>query len=471
MSRLVLVSNRVADLEKTSQSGGLAVALGDMLLEHGGLWFGWDGEIIDGAIAPSVSIRTEGETTVATTPLTRSEVDNYYNGMANSVLWPILHYRLDLAHLDVGYLQAYRQVNERFADELCKLLKPDDRIWIHDYHLFPLGAELRARGIDNAIGFFLHVPFPPPDMFIALPGHDWLIRSIFSYNVIGFQTAADLHNFQRYVIENFDGERDDDTRVIAFGRAIVAKVFPIGIDVDAFKAMAETDEAHAIIKQMQRRRFPVSQIIGVDRLDYTKGLPERFKAFRLLLQQSPASRGQVTLMQIAPPTRENVEAYAEIRVELEQLSGAINGAFADFNWTPIRYLHRTLPRPTLAALYRGSRVGLVTPLRDGMNLVAKEYVAAQDPEDPGVLVLSIFAGAAEELEEALKVNPHNTQEVSDTILRAISMPLEERMERYQALMHRIRKHDVVNWRHDFVAELEAEASHIANGPRAVEDHH
>ena len=471
MSRLVLVSNRVADLEKTSQSGGLAVALGDMLLEHGGLWFGWDGEIIDGSTAPSVSIRTEGDTTVATTPLTRSEVDNYYNGMANSVLWPILHYRLDLAHLDAGYLQSYRRVNSRFADELSRLIKPDDLIWIHDYHLFPLGAELRAREAGNAIGFFLHVPFPPPDMFIALPGHDWLIRSIFSYDVIGFQTAADLQNFQRYVIENFDGECHDDVHVTAFGRAIVAKVFPIGIDVDAFKAMAETDEARGIIKQMQRRSVPVIQIIGVDRLDYTKGLPERFKAFRMLLEQSPSSRSKVTLMQIAPPTRENVDAYAEIREELEQLSGAINGAFADFNWTPIRYLHRTLPRRTLAALYRGSRVGLVTPLRDGMNLVAKEYVAAQDPEDPGVLVLSIFAGAAEELEEALKVNPHNTQEVSDTILRAISMPLEERMERYQALMHRIRKHDVVNWRHSFVGELEAAATRIANVPRAVEEHH
>ena len=461
MNRLVVVSNRVADLEKTGQSGGLAVALGDALREHGGLWFGWNGDIAPEGEAPRLSTQSFGDTTVATTTLTQSEVDDYYNGMANSVLWPILHYRLDLAHLDAGYLQAYRKVNERFADELCKLLKPDDRIWIHDYHLFPLGAELRARGIGNAIGFFLHVPFPPPDMFIALPGHDWLIRSIFSYDVIGFQTAADLHNFQHYVIENFDGECHDDVHVTAFGRTITAKVFPIGIDVDAFKAMAETDEARGIIKQMQRRSVPVIQIIGVDRLDYSKGLPERFKAFRMLLEQSPSSRSKVTLMQIAPPTRENVDAYAEIREELEQLSGAINGAFADFNWTPIRYLHRAIPRATLAALYRGSKVGLVTPLRDGMNLVAKEYVAAQDPDDPGVLVLSIFAGAAEEMAEALQVNPHDIQDVTNAILRAISMPLEERLERHRALMHRIRKHDVVQWRHGFVGELEAAAEQDA----------
>lgn len=458
MTRLVAVSNRVADLEKAGQSGGLAVALGDALKEYGGLWFGWNGEIAPDGEAPRLSTQSFGDVTIATTSLSQSEVDDYYNGMSNSVLWPILHYRLDLAHLDAGYLQAYRRVNARFADELIRLIEPNDLVWVHDYHLFPLGAELRARDAENAIGFFLHVPFPPPDMFIALPGHDWLIRSIFAYDVIGFQTAADLQNFQRYVEENFDGECSDGIHVTAFGRTITAKVFPIGIDVDAFRVMAETDEAREIIKQMQRRSVPVAQIIGVDRLDYSKGLPERMKAFRLLLEQSPANRSKVTLMQIAPPTRENVEAYADIRVELEQLSGAINGAFADFNWTPIRYLHRSIPRSTLAALYRGSRVGLVTPLRDGMNLVAKEYVAAQDPEDPGVLVLSIFAGAAEEMEEALLVNPHNIQEVTNAILRAISMPLEERKQRHEALMQRIRRHDVVHWRHAFVDELKAAAT-------------
>lgn len=459
MTRLVVVSNRVADLEKTGQSGGLAVALGDALREYGGLWFGWNSEIAPENEAPQISTQSFGDIAIATTSLSQSEVDDYYNGMANSVLWPILHYRLDLAHLDVGYLQSYRRVNARFADELSRLIEPNDLVWIHDYHLFPLGAELRTRDARNAIGFFLHVPFPPPDMFIALPGHDWLIRSIFAYDVIGFQTATDLHNFQRYVEENFDGECSDGTRVTAFGRTITARVFPIGIDVDAFRSMAETDEAREIIKQMQRRSVPVAQIIGVDRLDYSKGLPERLKAFRLLLEQSPSSRSKVTLMQIAPPTRENVEAYADIREELEQLSGAINGAFADFNWTPIRYLHRSIPRSILAALYRGSRVGLVTPLRDGMNLVAKEYVAAQDPDDPGVLVLSIFAGAAEEMEEALQVNPHDIQEVTNAILRAISMQLEERRERHQALMKRIRRHDVEHWRHAFVAELQIVAGH------------
>ena len=451
MSRLVVVSNRVADIEK-AQSGGLAVAVGDALKASGGLWFGWDGQITEEGERLEVATRQVGDVTLATAPLTPRDYDEYYLGFSNKVLWPICHYRLDLAEFEAAFADGYRRVNQRMADQLVGLLRPDDTVWIHDYHLFPLAAELRARGQGQRIGFFLHIPFPPPDVLTALTDHEWLVRSMFSYDVVGFQTSVDVANFQRYVTDQADGSVAGDA-VSAYGREITARAFPIGIDVDAFIEMATTPTAAALIEQLHRRTLARAHIIGVERLDYTKGLPERFKAFRLLLEKYPENRKAVTLMQIAPPTREQVTAYADIREELERLSGAINGEYGDFDWTPVRYVHRTVARDNLAGLFRGSEVGLVTPLRDGMNLVAKEYVAAQDPEDPGVLVLSQFAGAAEELEEALIVNPYGLEDVAEALQTALTMRLEERIERHQALLKRIRKHDVVNWRRSFLQAL------------------
>lgn len=461
MGRLIVCSNRVTDPSKSSQSGGLAVAIGDALRESGGLWFGWDGTISDMTGASRLTIDDSGPYATATVPLTDDEHRSYYTGMSNNVLWPVLHYRLDLARLDATFVHRYRQVNSRFADLVNGLVRPSDLIWVHDYHLIPLGAELRARGCGNAMGFFLHIPFPPPDVLVALPSNEWFMRSIFSYDVVGFQTQSDLTNFQRCVEEIADGEILEDGRVAAFGRTILAKAFPISIDVEAFRAMAETPESALIIERLQRRSIDTKNIIGVDRLDYTKGLPERFRAFERLLEDYPDNRKQITLMQIAPPTREDVDAYSDIREELERLSGAINGRFADFDWTPIRYIHRSVPRAKLAALFRGSRLGLVTPLRDGMNLVAKEYIAAQDPNDPGVLVLSKFAGAAEEMTEALIVNPYDASEVSQALQLAITMSLEERQARYEALYARIKTNDIVSWRHAFVGELQAAADRYA----------
>lgn len=455
MTQIVMASNRVADPTKGSQSGGLAVALGDALREYGGLWFGWDGKVDDSPMAGRVALDDSGDYRTATISLTPDEFDGYYNGMSNAVLWPILHYRLDLARLDARYIDQYRKVNARFADTLRALIQPSDLVWVHDYHLFPLGAELRTRECKNAIGFFLHIPFPPPDMLRALPDYDYFVRALFSYDVVGFQTRADLSNFQRFLTETGQGELGEEGRVTAYGRTIVARSYPIGIDVDAFRAMSRTPEAAGIIDRLQRRTSETAQIIGVDRLDYSKGLPERFKAFEKLLVAYPENQKRLTLMQIAPPTREAVDAYADIREELERLSGAINGRFADFDWTPIRYIHRSIARSTLAALFRGSRIGLVTPMRDGMNLVAKEYVAAQNDEDPGVLVLSRFAGAAEDLQEAVIVNPYDTAEVAEAIQTAMTMSKEERCERQAALMQRVRERDVVNWRKSFLKDLEA----------------
>ncbi len=453
MSRLVIVSNRVADLDNQIQSGGLAVALGDALRSIGGIWFGWDGNIADEGTPIEVNRTVQNDVTIATIPMTQTDYEEYYLGFANKVLWPVCHYRLDLVNFEPAYLEGYKRVNKAFATALAPLLKPDDLVWCHDYHLMSLGAELRALGAKQRLGFFLHIPFPPPELLQAVPAHNWLIESLFHFDVIGFQTSNDVGNFRRFVVEHVGGKVFDNGRLSAFGRTIVADVFPIGIDVDEFAAAAQTQEAASQIERLNRRTVVRSHIIGVDRLDYTKGLPERFKAFRKFLEMHPERWKTVTLMQIAPPTRIEVEAYVNIRTELEELSGAINGEFGDFDWTPLRYIHRAMPRDTLAALFRGSEVGLVTPLRDGMNLVAKEYVAAQSEEDPGVLILSKFAGAAEELDEALIVNPYNIDDMANAMQTALSMPLEERKERRAALLSRLKAHDVRYWRNSFLDVL------------------
>ncbi|MGE4220348.1 MAG: alpha,alpha-trehalose-phosphate synthase (UDP-forming) [Alphaproteobacteria bacterium] len=455
MSRLVVVSNRVGSLKNSNQAGGLAVAMADALRATGGLWFGWSGEIDERAEEASPQIEEAGRVRIATIPLTEREYADYYLGFSNQELWPVFHYRLDLAAFDRGFIAGYRRVNQRFAQSLLPLLAQDDTVWVHDYHLIPLGAELRARGAGQRIGFFLHIPWPPRAVFVATPEHVWLVRSMFAYDLVGFQTETDAAHFRRYVVEEIGGTDHGDGRLTAFGRTIRAEVFPIGIDVDGFRRMATTREAMEQIERLKRRMLGRAHIIGVDRLDYSKGLPDRFRAFQRLLDLYPHNRKAVTLTQIAPPTREDVHAYAEIRDELAQLSGQINGAYGDFDWTPVRYIHRPVMRRTLAAIFRCSEVGLVTPLRDGMNLVAKEYVAAQNPDSPGVLILSRFAGAAEDMEEALIINPYDVDGVVEALQRALSMRVEERRERHAALLDRIRKCDVAIWRRRFLDTLRA----------------
>ncbi|WP_011580866.1 MULTISPECIES: alpha,alpha-trehalose-phosphate synthase (UDP-forming) [Chelativorans] len=454
MKRLVVVSNRVADLTRTSQAGGLAVGLADSLRQRGGVWMGWDGQTLKYEEEPEPRIRKIGEVTQATIPLTEQDYAEYYLGFANSVLWPLFHYRLDLVEYKTAFLEGYRRVNAKFANALVSILRDDDLIWIHDYHLIPLAAELRERGCKQRIGFFLHIPFPPPEILAAVPRHRWLVECLLKHDVIGFQTHTDLNNLLRYVEDHLGCEILADGRIRTREREVIAGFYPIGIDVDAFVGMAEKPNDEVQIETKRREILGRRQIIGVDRLDYTKGLPDRLRAFARLLELYPEMRKSVALMQIATPTREEVEAYVDIRKELEALSGAINGRFADFNWTPVRYIHGTVPRDALAALYRASQVGFVTPLRDGMNLVAKEYVAAQSMDDPGVLVLSKFAGAAEDLHEALIVNPYDVDDMARNLCRALTMPLDERQERQRALMERIRKHDSAHWLNSFMDALE-----------------
>ncbi|MDP3887932.1 MULTISPECIES: alpha,alpha-trehalose-phosphate synthase (UDP-forming) [Bacteria] len=456
MGRLVVVSNRVADPRKTA-SGGLAVALGQALQASGGLWFGWSGKIVEGGTPGEgdVHLQSAGPVQLATVDLSREDHDSYYLGYSNGVLWPVFHYRLDLADFDAGFIGGYRRVNQMFAHKLAAMLRPDDVIWVHDYHLIPLAAELRNMGCQQRMGFFLHIPLPPPLLLAAVPEHEWLMRSLFAYDLVGFQSEADVAHFSRYVGTETSADILGEHEFRAFGKTLQVQAFPIGIDVDEFTALGQGREAVDMYEQMRDEYSRRRLLLGVERMDYSKGLPQRIKAFRQLLQNYPENLGSATLIQIAAPSREAVDAYAALRHELESLCGSVNGDFGELDWMPVRYIHRSVARKRLPGLYRAASVALVTPLRDGMNLVAKEFIAAQDPEDPGVLVLSRFAGAAEQMRDALLVNPYDTTRTAETMQRALQMPLEERQRRHQALLQNIREQDVHWWRQRFLNALNA----------------
>jgi trehalose 6-phosphate synthase len=456
MSRLIVISNRVsaprAD-SATGTQGGLAVALAAALRDHKGLWFGWSGEKTD-HFTGDIDFQRHDGITVATIDLEEQDFDEYYNGYANRTLWPLFHYRIDLAEYDRSFAGGYKRVNERFADTVAPLIEPDDLIWIHDYHLIPLGQELRERGLNNRIGFFLHIPWPPARLLVSLPDHEGLVLSMMAYDVIGFQTSEWLESFQNYVERELGGRCDPDGMVHVGDRSVHAAAYPIGIDYQDFEAAVASPKAKAAFERMRHSAAGRTTLIGVDRLDYSKGLEERFLGYQRFLEDHEDQRGKLFLLQIAPPSRGEVAAYEVIRERLDELSGRINGEFAEIDWVPLRYVNQGYDREDLAGIYRAAEIALITPLRDGMNLVAKEYVAAQDPDDPGVLILSRFAGAALQLTEAILVNPYSKEEISDAILQALEMPREERVRRWRALEEGVRKDDVAAWRRAFIVALE-----------------
>lgn len=453
VGRLVVVSNRVASPDEgTARAGGLAVALEEALQQNGGVWFGWSGRIGHHS-SDTPHIVEAGPVTFATLDLSRKDHAEYYNGYANRSLWPVFHYRIDLADFTRENYQGYLRVNRLFAETLRPLLKDDDDIWVHDYHLIPLGEELRRGGVRQRMGFFLHTPFPALEVLLVLPSAARIVRSLCAYDVVGFQTANDLRAFHDYITLESGGEVLSNGLARAFGRTLKTEVFPIGVDVDPLIESAEASPQLASIRRLKRNFSDIRLMIGVDRLDYSKGLPERFKAFERFLEKYPDRAGKVSLMQIAPASRADVPEYIEIRHQLEAEAGHINGKFAEFDWTPLHYLSSSYQRHTLAGFYRFAQVGVVTPLRDGMNLVAKEYVAAQDGDNPGVLVLSRFAGAARELSSALQVNPYDLEGVADALARALDMPLEERRDRWRDLMRAVRSSSLDRWRDSFLKAL------------------
>jgi trehalose 6-phosphate synthase len=456
MSRLIVVSNRISRPQGrgAAQTGGLAMALTAGLRAYNGLWFGWSGNTTPEFTGQITTTKSDG-VTIATIDLEDIDVQEYYNGYANKTLWPVFHYRIDLAAYDRSFNQGYDRVNRRFAETLRPLIEPDDIVWIHDYHMIPMARELRRLGVKNRIGFFLHIPWPARQLVTTLPRHRQLVEALFDYDLIGFQTTEWLEAFEDYLVHEVDGSIMGDGILEAFGKSVRAGAFPIGIDAEEFAVQVRSPAAARMYDRMAAQSVFRSMIVGVDRLDYSKGLDERFLGFELFLKDNPDFHGKVFLLQIAPLSRDEVDTYQDIRTELDTLSGRINAAFADTDWSPIRYVNRNYRRDELAGVYRAARVGLVTPLRDGMNLVAKEYVAAQNPDDPGVLILSRFAGAAMQMKQALIVNPFSHEELAEALKRALTMDIGERKRRYEALFEGVKRDDVTAWRESFVSALEA----------------
>jgi trehalose 6-phosphate synthase len=452
LSRLVVVSNRVGVPDGSKRAGGLEVAIRAALERRGGLWFGWSGRVADTPEPP----KTVGQDKISytTVDLRKSDYEEFYNGFANRVLWPILHYRLDLAEFKRRDLGGYIRVNEYFARHLEKELKSDDVIWVHDYHLIPFAKALRDRGHKNKIGFFIHIPCPPPEILTALPNHERLIPALGEYDLIGFQTEVDASNFSRYLVQEA-GLNPVGTDTFTYGgRHVRIGAFPVGVETEAFARLARRAIDSAFVREVLESLSGRAMIIGVDRLDYSKGIPERMEAFERFLNNFPDWHNRVTYLQITPRSRTDIQEYAELGRLVGEAVGRINGTYGEASWTPLRYINKAHSRTALAGLYRAARAALVTPLRDGMNLVAKEYVAAQDMEDPGVLILSRFAGAARECGAALLVNPYDPEGVGNAINRALSMPLSERRQRQEQNFRVLVRNDITHWAERFLALLE-----------------
>ncbi|NDJ58032.1 alpha,alpha-trehalose-phosphate synthase [Enterobacteriaceae bacterium 4M9] len=451
MTRLVVVSNRIAPPdEKQSGAGGLAVGILGALKTAGGLWFGWSGEIGDENAA--LQTQTHDGITWASFDLSEENYDQYYCQFSNAVLWPAFHYRLDLVNYQREAWEGYQRVNALLADKLLALLEPDDIIWVHDYHLLPFAHELRKRGVTNRIGFFLHIPFPTPEIFNALPPHEALLEQLCDYDLLGFQTETDRCAFLDCVAAQTRLTGSDGYSHSAWGKRFGTEVYPIGIEPDEIAEQA-AEPLPPKLAELKKELSGIRNIFSVERLDYSKGLPERFLAFESLLENYPQHRGKIRYTQIAPTSRGDVQAYQDIRHQLETEAGRINGKYGQLGWTPLYYLNQHFDRRLLMKIYRYADVGLVTPLRDGMNLVAKEYVAAQNPENPGVLVLSQFAGAAQELTSALIVNPYDRDDVASALHRALTMPLAERLSRHSEMLEVVRKNDINHWQQTFIHDL------------------
>jgi len=453
MNRIVVVSNRVQTPSNGAQAGGLAVALEGLMQRRGGLWFGWSGKISDEGTR-AVSMVTHGAVQYATIDLTRDEHERYYNDFSNSTLWPLLHSMPEQMTFDRRSAQVYRHVNERMTEALLPLLRSTDMIWVHDYHLMAMPAMLRARGVTAPIGFFLHIPFPPADMLASVPEAGVLIRDLLAADLIGFQTANDVENFAAAAQHLAGATRlASGNGLQVGGRRVLLGAFPVEIEAHEFAASAEEAWHSPTTERLRRSLQGQKLILGVDRLDPTKGLMQRLGGFRRLLETRPDWRNRVTLLQIAAESRKEVDAYRDLRTALDREAGAINSQWGEPDWTPLRVIARGGTRDTVAGYMREARVGLVTPLRDGMNLVAKEFIAAQDPQNPGVLVLSKFAGAARQLTAALLVNPRDPDEIAEALDRALTMPLAERQERWQALWQAIEGATPFGWGRAFLAAL------------------
>lgn len=452
MSRLVVISNRVGLPDGNGPApGGLAVAVEAAMRNREGIWFGWSGRKAE-APGPPTTVQHDNLQYILT-DLHPQDFDEYYNGFANRVLWPILHYRVDLAEFNEAEFGGYQRVNEFFAERLSPLLDEDDVLWVHDYHLIPLASALRRRGHGNRIGFFLHIPMPPADLITALPHHDELLRALTEYNLIGFQTENDASNFARYLTRVVGAATPDGRRYHLEDQHFRVGVFPVGVDAAGFRRLAEEASLSQAAEDLRESLGGRALMVGVDRLDYSKGIVNRLDGYERFLERHGQWHNRVTCLQISPGSRQDIPEYADIDAAVSARVGHINGRFGAVSWVPLRYVARNHQRADIAMVMRHARIGLVTPLRDGMNLVAKEFVAAQDPDDPGVLILSQFAGSAAELGGALIINPHDRDALADAMQKALCMPLKERQARHRDMYAVLEANDIRFWGPSFIDAL------------------
>jgi trehalose 6-phosphate synthase len=468
LARLIAVSNRVSIPRGEKRAGGLEAALQEVFQKNPGAWFGWSGRVVPAGKTTTTTTEIDGRQYVVT-DLAEEDYNEYYNGYANRVLWPILHYRLDLAEYSLRDLTGYQRVNAHFADELHKIIEPGDYLWVHDYHLIPLAKALRERGHKNKIGFFLHTPLPPTEILTALPRHQELFPALAHYDLVGFQTETDKTNFARYLVNECRLPSRDLQTFLFENKSMRLDVFPVGVNLREFRQWAERGARSNFVRHVLDSLAGRIMIMGVDRLDYSKGIVARMEAFERLLVSKQEWHKAVTYLQITPRSRHKIREYIEMDEMVSTTAGRINGRHGEADWTPIRYVNKSYSRSALAGLYRRAKVGLVTPLRDGMNLVAKEYLAAQDEEDPGVLILSRFAGAAAECKGALIVNPYDTEAVAEALAQALVMPLEERKSRHAASIEVIEKNDITDWGDRFINSLVSADAEMSAFLRSDED--
>ena len=467
MNRLIVVSNRLPfALDSTGEelwtvtpaAGGLVSAVEPVLRERGGTWIGWPG--IAGKIpkGPLAEATRGAGYKVVPVALSETERDEFYYGYSNEVIWPLFHDLQNFCNFEPGYWQTYKAVNDRFADTIARCAQPNDFIWVHDYHLMYVAQALRERGVSQKLSgltFFLHIPFPPYDIFSKLPQQQRLLRALLQFDLLGFQTRRDVRNFLgcvRRVMSDARVVPRRDLQLVRFEkRQIRLGHFPIGIDFDSFERGATSDAVTRRSQELRAGFRDCQLILGVDRLDYSKGIPERLRAYRDALERHPELRGRVVLIQVVVPSRVEIPRYHEFKQRIDRLVGDINGRFSTSNWLPVQYHFRGLDREDLLAHYRGCDIAFVTPLKDGMNLVAKEYCACRVNED-GALILSQFAGAAEQLKTgALLVNPYDVEEVADTVLKAFRMINAERNARMKRMRRVVREENVFQWVDSFLA--------------------
>lgn len=468
--RLVIVSNRLPIVLKEEDhggwaiepgSGGLVTAMAPVLKDRGGMWVGWPGteakKGLDLDLILGSAVQDSGYTFKAVA-LDRSELDGYYYGFANEIMWPLFHDLQTRCNFDPAYWGIFQNVNRKFAEVVFQHTGKDDDIWVHDYHLILVGKQLRALGVTAKIGYFLHIPFPPLDLFLKLPWRFQILEALLAYDLVGFQTQRDKRNFAQCVRAMFK-----HVPVRGKGRVVTTEVnqrkvrignFPISIDFDEFAGEAERpavcQRANEIQAHLSAGPSHRSLLLGVDRLDYTKGIPERLAAFGNALERFPQLREKISLIQIVVPSRVDIPKYRDLKLEIDRMVSDINGKFAQTHWVPVHYIFRSVDRAELVALYRAADIALITPLKDGMNLVAKEYCACKVSED-GVLIMSEFAGAAAQLHpEAILVNPYDVEEVAGSIAAASEMPLPEKRRRMKALRRKIQKSDIHWWVDSFI---------------------